>query len=77
MCHLRMGFASHDIEEARVTLIIDDNGVTSWANDNWHEHGELEVDRTFVDATCFCKVDWHFDDDPVRAVDDTWRESTR
>ena len=71
------GFASHDIEEARVTLIIDDNGVTSWANDNWHEHGELEVDRTFVDATCFCKVDWHFDDDPVRAVDDTWRESTR
>jgi len=51
------GFASHDIEEARMTLIIDDDGVTPWVHDNWHEPGELEVDRAFVGATCFCKVD--------------------
>jgi hypothetical protein len=38
------GFASHDIEEAGMTLIIADDGVTSWVHDKWHARGELELD---------------------------------
>ena len=47
------GLACHDIEEARMTLIITDDGVTSWVHDHWPERGELELDRTFVGAACF------------------------
>ena len=50
-------FALQDIEEARMTLIISENGAAEWVHDNWHERGEIELDRAFVGATCFCKVD--------------------
>ena len=72
------GFASHDIEEARMILIITDDGVTSWVHDKWHERGELELDRTFVCAKCFCKVDWYyFDDDPVLLLTILWRRKQK
>ena len=70
------GLASHDIEEAHMTLIITGDGVTSWVHDNWHERGGLELDVTFVGATCFCKVDWYFDDVPV-PVDDTLSQKAK
>ena len=56
-------FVLQDIEEARMTLIISENGATQWVHDNWHGRGEIELDRTFVGATCFCKVDLNFGDD--------------
>ena len=64
-------FALQDIEEACITLIISENSAAQWVHDNWHERGEIELDRSFVGATCFCKVDLNFGDDPVPAVDDT------
>ena len=70
-------FALQDIEEARMTLIISENGATQWVHDNWHERGEIELDRTCVGATCFCKVDLNFGDDPVPAVDDTLAQKAK
>jgi hypothetical protein len=60
-----------------MTLIISDNGATQWVHDNWHGRGEIELDRTFVGATCFCKVDLNFGDDPVPAVDDTLAQKAK
>ena len=50
------GFASRDIEEARMTSIITDDGVTWWVHENWHERGELELDRTLLVRHVFAKL---------------------
>ena len=62
-------FQAFDVEGARMTLIITEDGVTQWYFNNWHEQGELELDKTFVGATCFCKIEMNLED-PVPLVDD-------
>ena len=63
-------FQAFDLEGARMTLIITEDGATRWFFDDWQEQGDVELDKTFVGATCFCKSEMNIED-PVPLVDDT------
>ena len=69
-------FRAFDVEGARMTLIITEDGVTQWYFDNWQEQGELELDKIFVGATCFCKSEMNLED-PVPLVDDTLAQKAK
>ena len=69
-------FQAFDVEGARMTLIIAEDGVTQWFFDNWQEQGEVELDKTFVGATCFCKSEMNLED-PVPLVDDTLAQKAK
>ena len=59
-----------------MTLIITEDGVTQWYFDNWQEQGELELNKTFVGATCFCRSEMNLED-PVPLVDDTLAQKAK
>ena len=69
-------FQAFDVDGARMTLIITEDGTTRWFFDDWHEQGDVELDKTFVGATCFCKSEMNIED-PVPLVDDTLAQKAK
>ena len=69
-------FQAFDVDGARMTLIITEDGATRWFFDDWHEQGDVELDKTFVGATCFCKSEMNIED-PVPLVDDTLAQKAK
>ena len=59
-----------------MTLIITEDGATRWFFDDWQEQGDVELDKTFVGATSFCKREMIFED-PVPLVDDTLAQKAK
>ena len=69
-------FQAFDVENVRMTLIITEDGVTQWVHNDWQVQGEVELDRTFVGATCFYTCDLNFEDH-VPVVDDTLAQKAK
>ena len=65
-------FLAFDVEGARMTLIIDHG---RWSNSmvfrRLAEQGDVELDKTFVGATCFCKSEMNIED-PDPLVERLW-----